>query len=87
MVRALAAGPAEGRLTVRILVADHEPGMRKSLAIVLRREGYEVTETASAFGAPETRQEALRRGAADFMETPLQTPELLQPVRKLVEAR
>ncbi len=131
MVRALAAGPAEERLTARILVVDDEPGMRKSLAIMLRREGYEVTETASvaeavgrlktgtyglviadlmmeplsgldlltlvkehrprcpviivtAFGGPETRQEALRRGAVDFLEKPLQAPELLQRVRELV---
>src|SRR5215510_9321085 len=28
----------------RILVVDDEPGMRKSLAIMLRREGYSITE-------------------------------------------
>ncbi len=34
-------------MTAKILVADDEPGMRKSLAIMLRREGYAVCEAAS----------------------------------------
>ena len=31
----------------KILVVDDEPGMRKSLAMMLRREQYQVTEAAS----------------------------------------
>jgi DNA-binding NtrC family response regulator len=34
-------------VTRKILVVDDEPGMRKSLAIILRREDYRVTESAS----------------------------------------
>jgi DNA-binding response OmpR family regulator len=115
----------------KILVVDDEPGMRKSLAMMLRREQYQVTETASvaeavgrlkgegydlviadlmmeplngldllaliqryhttcpviimsAFGTPEARSEATALGAVDFLEKPLQTPQLLARVRALV---
>ncbi len=34
-------------MATKILIADDEPGMRKSLAIMLRREGYAVSEAAS----------------------------------------
>jgi DNA-binding NtrC family response regulator len=134
MLHAVAGRPAQDQLTARILVVDDEPGMRKSLAIMLRRERYDVTETASvadaigwlkrdpfqlviadmmmeplsgldllvlarehrpgcpviiitAFGSPETRADALQRGAVDFMEKPLQAPALLQRVRELVEGQ
>jgi DNA-binding NtrC family response regulator len=117
-------------MRTRILVVDDEPGMRKSLAIMLRRESYHVTETESvaeaigrikgeryrlviadlmmeplngfdllalvrqydprcsviivtAYGSPEARAQALRQGAVDFMEKPLQAPELLARVRKI----
>ena len=119
------------RLTARILVVDDEPGMRKSLALALRREHYHVIETGSvaeavgrlkrepydlivtdlmmeplngfdlltlvthhhpgcpvimitAFGGPEVRAEALRRGAADFLDKPLQLPELLLRVQAIL---
>jgi DNA-binding NtrC family response regulator len=119
-------------MTRKILVVDDEPGMRKSLAMMLRREQYEVAETASvaeavgrlkgdrydlviadlmmeplngldllalvqrhratcpviimtAFGTPEARSEASALGAADFLEKPLQAPQLLDRVRALVD--
>jgi DNA-binding response OmpR family regulator len=34
-------------MAYRILVVDDEPGMRKSLAIMLRREDYQVMEASS----------------------------------------
>ena len=34
-------------MTLKILVVDDEPGVRRSLAIMLRRGGYEVTEAGS----------------------------------------
>lgn len=118
----------------RILVVDDEAGMRKTLAIMLRREGYDVTETATvadaigqlkgqaydvviadlmmqpldgldllslareyrpgcpviiitAFGTPEARSEAARRGAVAFMEKPLVVSELQERVRVLVGDR
>jgi DNA-binding response OmpR family regulator len=118
-------------MTRKILVVDDEPGMRKSLAMILRREQYQVTETASvaeavgrlkgdrydlviadlmmeplngldllaliqryrttcpviimtAFGTPEARSEASALGAADFLEKPLQAPQLLDRIRALV---
>ncbi len=118
-------------LTPRILVVDDDPGMRRSLAIMLRRERYEVTEAGSvieavaqlrredyalliadlmmeplngldllglvpryqpacraivitAFGTPETRSEALRLGALDFLEKPLDPPRLLVQIRDIL---
>ncbi|MGH7325713.1 MAG: response regulator [Candidatus Rokuibacteriota bacterium] len=116
----------------RILVVDDEPGMRKSLAIMLRRDGYQVTETGSvaeavgrlkgepyhlviadlmmeplngldllalvqehrprcpviivtAFGSPEARAQALRRGAVDFLEKPVPAPELLERIQRVLQ--
>ena len=125
-------GPrSERQLTNRILIVDDEPGMRKSLAIMLRRERYQVAETGSvaeaigrikgevfdliiadlmmeplngldllalvrqyhprcpviimtAFGTPETRAEALRFGAVDFLEKPLQAPDLLARITQIL---
>jgi len=121
-------------VTKRILVVDDEPGMRKTIAIMLRRESYQVTETGSganavgrikeeaydlvitdlmmeplngldllalvrqyrpecpvivvsAFGTPEARSEALRRGAADFLDKPVQPPDLLRRVREILRER
>jgi len=112
----------------RILVVDDEPGMRKSLAIMLRRDGHQVTETASvaeaigrlkgeayqlviadlmmeplsgldllslvrehrpdcpviivtAFGSPESRRQAIGRGATAFLEKPIPVTEMLDHVR------
>ncbi|MGH7339941.1 MAG: response regulator, partial [Candidatus Rokuibacteriota bacterium] len=47
MLRAIVGPRPEGRVTRKILVVDDEPGMRKSLAMMLRREQYHVTETGS----------------------------------------
>ena len=115
----------------RILVVDDEPGMRKSLAIMLRRDGYQVTETGSvaeavgrlkgepyqliiadlmmeplngldlltlvqehrpecpviivtAFGNPDARAQALRRGARDFLEKPVPASELLEHIQRVL---
>jgi DNA-binding NtrC family response regulator len=115
----------------RILVVDDEPGMRKSLAIMLRRDGYQVTETASvaeaigrlkgepyqlviadlmmeplsgldllslvrehrpgcpviivtAFGSPESRRQAIGRGATAFLEKPIPVTEMLGHVRTVL---
>jgi two-component system response regulator HydG len=38
-------------VSARLLVVDDEAGMRKSLAIMLRREGYDVTEAAGGAAA------------------------------------
>ena len=40
-------------MAARILVVDDDPGMRKSLAIMLRREGYQVTEAPGGEEAAE----------------------------------
>jgi two-component system response regulator HydG len=40
-------------MTSRILIVDDEPGMRRSLAIMLRREGYAAAEEASGQAAIE----------------------------------
>lgn len=44
MLRHVVASGAEGQMTSQILIVDDDPGMLKSLAIMLRREGYVVNE-------------------------------------------
>jgi DNA-binding NtrC family response regulator len=62
----------------RILVVDDEPGMRKSLAIMLRRDGYQVTETASvAEAVGRLKGEAYHLIVADLMMEPLNGLDLL----------
>ncbi len=70
-------------MVTKILIADDEPGMRKSLAIMLRREGYAVSESASG-------QDALAQlGAdvfgvviADLRMDPVSGLELLRQVKQ-----
>jgi DNA-binding NtrC family response regulator len=117
----------------KIMVVDDESGMRKTLAMLLRRERHQVTETETvadavgrlrgephdlviadlrmeplngfdllnlvraddpmcpviimtAFGTPEARSQAMRLGAADFLDKPLRTPAFLERVREIVPA-
>jgi len=125
---------AEAPVASRILVVDDEAGMRRSLAIMLRRAHYEVTETASvaeavgrlkgesynliiadlmmeplngldllplarkyqpdcpiiivtAFGSSEARSEALRMGAADFFDKPVEASALLQRIVEVLRQK
>jgi DNA-binding NtrC family response regulator len=122
-------------MTPKILVVDDEPNGRRSLAILLRRDGYRVTEAGSvadavgrlkdepksepfnlvigdlrmepldgvdlltlarrycpqcrvmivtAFGSHEARAECLKRGAADFLEKPLDAGDLQIRIRRLL---
>lgn len=41
----------------------------------------------TAFGGPEVRAEALRRGAVDFLDKPIQLPELLLRVQEILTRR
>jgi DNA-binding NtrC family response regulator len=131
MLCAVLGSRSDERLTARILVVDDEPGMRRSLAIVLRREHYHVTETGSvaeavgrlrgesydlviadlrmeplngfdllalvrqyhprcpviimtAYATPEARSDALQFGATDFLEKPLQAPDLLLRIQEIL---
>ncbi len=114
-----------------ILLVDDEPALRKSLAILLRREHYVVNEAQSvadalsqmqrgstdlvitdllmepldgvdllaavrrrepkcpviimtAYATPEKRSEALRLGAADFMEKPLEEGNFLNAISAIL---
>jgi two-component system response regulator HydG len=70
-------------MTPKILVADDEPGMRKSLAIMLRREGYAVSEAASgqdALGQLDT--EVFGLVIADLRMEPVTGLELLRAVKQ-----
>lgn len=70
-------------LTRKILVVDDEPGMRKSLAMILRREQYEVTETASvAEAVGRLKGEDYDLVIADLMMEPLNGLDLLALIRR-----
>lgn len=131
MLHAQAATGAEADVVRRILIVDDEPGMARSVAIMLRREHYQVSEAGSvaaavsrlkqerhhlvitdlmmepldgldllvlirryqpdcpvvvmtAFASPEKRLEAIRLGALEFVEKPLQPDHLLPRIRRLL---
>ena len=70
-------------MTGRILVVDDEPGMRKSLAMMLRREGYDVAETASVAEAlGRLKGEEYDLVIADLMMEPLNGLDLLALIRR-----
>lgn len=70
-------------MTGRILVVDDEPGMRKSLAMMLRREGYDVAEAASVAEAlGRLKGEAYDLVIADLMMEPLNGLDLLALIRR-----
>ena len=63
---------------MKILVVDDEPGMRKSLAMILRREQYQVTESASvAEAVGRLKEEGYDLVIADLMMEPLDGLDLL----------
>ena len=67
----------------KILVVDDEPGMRKSLAIMLRREQYQVTETGSvAEAVGRLKEEAYDLIIADLMMEPLNGLDLLALIQR-----
>jgi DNA-binding NtrC family response regulator len=67
----------------KILVVDDEPGMRKSLAMMLRREQYQVTETASvAEAVGRLKGEEYDLVIADLMMEPLNGLDLLALIQR-----
>ena len=67
----------------KILVVDDEPGMRKSLAIMLRREQYQVTETGSvAEAVGHLKGEGYDLIIADLMMEPLNGLDLLALIQR-----
>jgi two-component system, NtrC family, response regulator PilR len=62
----------EAGTTARILVVDDERSMRELLAIVLRREGYEVLLAEHGRDAIE----ALERGAIDLLISDIKMPDM-----------
>lgn len=67
----------------KILVADDEPGMRKSLAIMLRRDGYAVSEAASGKDALEQLgTEVFGLVIADLRMEPVSGLELLRAIKQ-----
>jgi DNA-binding response OmpR family regulator len=67
----------------KILVVDDEPGMRKSLAMMLRRERYQVTETGSvAEAVGHLKGEGYDLVIADLMMEPLNGLDLLALIRR-----
>ncbi len=84
MLRGGAPRQAERPLIGRVLVVDDEPGMRKSLAIMLRREGCAVGEAA---GGPEAaaklEQDTFDLVIADLKMAPLSGLDLLRLVKQM----
>src|SRR5437867_8302831 len=66
------AAPAADRRPPRILVADDERSMRELLAIVLRREGYEVLLAETGAAAIET----LKRERVDLLISDIKMPDV-----------
>jgi two-component system response regulator HydG len=67
----------------KILIADDEPGMRKSLAIMLRREGYAVSEAASGQDAlDQLGAEVFGLVISDLRMTPVSGLDLLRAVKQ-----
>src|SRR4249920_3689964 len=66
------AAPATDRRPPRILVVDDERSMRELLAIVLRREGYEVLLAENGRGAIDL----LEREPVDLLISDIQMPDL-----------
>jgi DNA-binding NtrC family response regulator len=67
----------------KILIVDDEPGMRKSLAMMLRREQYRVTETGSVADAVgRLKEEGYDLVIADLMMEPLNGLDLLALIQR-----
>lgn len=67
----------------KILVVDDESGMRKSLAMMLRREQYQVTESGSvAEAVGRLKAEGYDLVIADLMMEPLSGLDLLALLRR-----
>jgi len=64
--------PVTDRHPARILVVDDERSMRELLAIVLRREGYEVLLAENGRAAVET----LEREPVDLLISDIKMPDL-----------
>jgi two-component system response regulator FlrC len=70
-------------MTPRILVVDDELGVRRSLAIMLRRGGYEVTEAGSvAEAVGRLKGESFNLVIGDLRMEPLNGVDLLTLARR-----
>ncbi|MFQ5656780.1 MAG: sigma-54-dependent transcriptional regulator [Candidatus Methylomirabilales bacterium] len=71
-------------MTNRILVVDDEPGMRKSLGIILRRAGYVVTEAPGGKEAADLfGKDVFDLVISDLKMEPLSGLDLLRQVKQL----
>jgi len=68
----VSTGPATERQTPRVLVVDDERSMRELLAIVLKREGYDVVLAESG----KTAVAALERGPFDLLISDIKMPDM-----------
>ncbi|MFQ5790941.1 MAG: sigma-54-dependent transcriptional regulator, partial [Acidobacteriota bacterium] len=71
-------------LTGRVLVVDDEAGMRKSLAIMLRRDGYAITEAANGKEAADhLGQDVFDLVITDLKMEPVSGLDLLRIVKQM----
>jgi len=70
-------------MAAKILIVDDESGMRRSLAIMLRREGYEVAEASGGQEAIERfGEDVLDLVIADLRMTPISGLDVLRAVKQ-----
>lgn len=83
MRHALVGAGADTDVARRILIVDDEPGVAKSVAIMLRRERYDVSEAASVAAAVgRLKQERHHLVITDLRMEPLDGLDLLVLLRR-----
>src|SRR6266702_3946071 len=74
--------PGEG---LRLLIIDDEPSHAEAVAESLARVGYECVVAITGHGDVQSAVEAMKAGVANFLQKPINLPELRVMVGKAAE--